>query len=520
MITLNWCVDLISKLLSGLFQLWFKAGIVTTELHHLLGNNTTLSMGTGRELMTRCANAITSGEETVNGGHTVISPLVLVRTRWVGNVRNPIFLWTRGPDTTATGVRAEHVGFGWHNLRTNLLWLDIGTGPQTSLTNRHIKEIFPSLRLKMLPILLHSLLIHTGCFFRIQEGVQGNISCHVDWATSCLQLIEHQVVTQTGRSNGRRAIRHELLKLVFYCWAVGIELTKTILYFSLEQKEPGTNRTVTILETGWGETILHHGQGSANLGTHGVGGTGIPYWIPGTAFTLTGRAWAENVNRTTAGNQGGLATEYMNFILTGGETNRTSNLVGLVLVKQHLHDKDTLKAVLGTKSGLGWLSNDTLIRLTVDHDLPFTGTNRSTTLTKGLGRGSTVKVVALGIKLPDWQTPFFEQLYGLIHVTTTVINKVFTNNAHKVITNHLYVIFDWVFADIGVDSRKSLGNSTGTLHRSLINEGNLHTSRGPLHDLKSSAAGSHTATNDENVNIMLDDLWIYQGSNLTIWFIW
>src|SRR5665647_1969668 len=118
----------------------------------------------------------------------------------------------------------------------------------------------------------------------------------------------------------------------------------------------------------------------------------------------------------------------MHFILASGETYSTSDLVGLVLVKEHLHDEDTLKAVLGTKGGFGWLSNDALIGLTIDHDLPFTGTNWSTAFTQALGRGSTIEGFTVGIFLPDWEAPLFEQLYGLIHVTTTIIDQIFTNN--------------------------------------------------------------------------------------------
>src|SRR5210317_1061586 len=139
----------------------------------------------------------------------------------------------------------------------------------------------------MLPEFFDFFLVHTFLTTLVEEGVQSNVGSHVDRATTFFQLIEHQVVTQTGRGNRRSSIRHEFLQLALNRVAIGIELAKTVLNFSFEQEEPSTNRSITIFKTGRGETILHHGQCSTDLGTHGVGGTSVPYRIPGTTFTLT-----------------------------------------------------------------------------------------------------------------------------------------------------------------------------------------------------------------------------------------
>ncbi len=417
-------------------------------------------------------------------------------------------------------MRTKQIGLCRHNLRTYFLRFNIGTSPETSLTNGHIKEIFPSLRLKVFPEFLQIFIAHTGLFTLIEEGIQSNISSHVDWSTTGLVLVNHQMVTQTGRSNGRSTIRHKFCQLIFYRVAVCIELTKTVLYFSFEKKEPGTNRSVAIFKTGWGETIFHHGHGSTNLSTHGVGGTSIPYRVPCTTFTLTGRPGTEDVNSTTTSYKSSLATENMNFIFTGRETNSTSNLVSFVFVKQHLNNKDTLKTVLFTKCGFCWLSNDTLVRLTVNHDLPFTGTYRGSTFTQGWSRFCTIKVLAVRIFLPNGKSPFFEQFNRLINVTTTVIDQILTYNAHQIVTNHFHVILNWILTNISINSGKPLGNSTRTLHGSLVNESNFQVIRGPLLDFKSGTTSCHSATNDQNVNIMLYDLWINNGVELTPWFIW
>ena len=67
------------------------------------------------------------------------------------------------------------------------------------------------------------------------------------------------------------------------------------------------------------------------------------------------------------------------------------------------------------------------------------------------------------------------------------VDKVLTNNAHQVVTNHLDVALNRILTDIGVDSGKTLGNSTRTLERRFVYEHDFHISRSPLLDLESSS---------------------------------
>ena len=103
MIQLDRCVNLISQFLSGLLQFRSEISIIAAVLNHLLGTHSTLGMGAGGELVAGSANAITGGEETVNCGHTVVAPFVLMGTSTV-NGRNPILIRTGNPDTAAAGM--------------------------------------------------------------------------------------------------------------------------------------------------------------------------------------------------------------------------------------------------------------------------------------------------------------------------------------------------------------------------------------------------------------------------------
>ena len=509
----NRCVHFVSQFLGGLGQLGLEAGIVTAVLDHLLGADTTLGMRTGGELVTGGANTVTGGEQTVDRGHAVVAPLVLMRTRAI-NGGYPILVRAGGPDAAATGMGAQHVGFGRHDLGTNLLRLDVHACPQAGLADGHVEEVFPCLGLEVLPELLDFLLVLAGGTLCIQEGVESDLGGHVDRAAASLQLVEHQVVTQTGRGDRGGAVRHELLELALCIRAVGVELAQAVLHLGLEQQEPGADRTVPILEAGGGEAVFHHGQGCTDLGTHGVGGTGVPYRVPSATLALTGGPGTEDVDRAAAGDQGSLALVDMHLVLAGGETDGTGDGVLFVLVKQHLDDEHALMHVGLAQGLLGGLGNDALVGLTVDHDLPLTGTNRHTAFTQGLGRLGTVQVAAVVGTLPDRQTPLLEQLDRLVNVTTEVINEVFANNAHQVVADHLDIVFDGVLTDVGVDGGKTLGNGAGALEGGLVHQDDFHALGGPLVDLERRAACSHTAANDQHIALMLYDFRIDNGSKL------
>ena len=89
-------------------------------------------------------DAITSGEETVNSGHAVVTPFKLMCTGRILNVRNPGLFRTRCPDTAAAGVGTQQVGLGGHNFGVLLLGLAVLGAPQVGLTAGHIQEVFPS----------------------------------------------------------------------------------------------------------------------------------------------------------------------------------------------------------------------------------------------------------------------------------------------------------------------------------------------------------------------------------------
>ncbi len=400
---------------------------------------------------------------------------------------------------------SQHVRFGRHDLRTDFLRLDVHARPQTSLTDGHVEEVLPCLRLQMLPELGNILLVLALSAQLVEERVQCHVGSHVHRATTCFELVHHQVVTQTGRSNRRSTVRHELLQLFFGCIAHGVELAVAVGNFGLEQQEPCANRAVTVFEAGRGEAVFHHGQGRANLSAHGVGGTCVPYRIPCTAFTLASGTRTEDVNRAAASNHSGLAGEDVNLVLAGGETNCTSDGVRLILVQQHLDDEDALHDVLFAQRLLGSFSNDTLVGLAVDHDLPLAGAHRLAALAQALGRLGTVQVGAVLSLLPNRQTPLLKQLHRLVHVTAQIVNQVLAHYAHQVVADHLDVVLNRVVADVGVDGGQTLSDRAGTGHRGLVNQDDLHVGGCPLLDLECRAAGSHAAADDQHVAVMLNN---------------
>ncbi len=76
---------------------------------------------------------------------------------------------------------------------------------------------------------------------------------------------------------------------------------------ALNSRNQAPTGPIAVLKAGRRETVLHHGQGCTDLSAHGVGGAGIPYWIPGAALTLTSGARTEDVHRPPQATRGGLA---------------------------------------------------------------------------------------------------------------------------------------------------------------------------------------------------------------------
>ncbi len=84
-------------------------------------------------------------------------------------------------------------------------------------------------------------------------------------------------------------------------------------------------------------------------------------------------------------------------------------------------------------------------------------------------------------------------------------DQVFTDNAHQVVADHAHIIIRGVFADIGVDRRKALGNRTASFQGSFIYHQDTLVIRHPFFDLKCGAAGGHAAADDQNINFSFFD---------------
>ena len=160
-------------------------------------------------------------------------------------------------------MRTQQVGLGRHDFGVLLFGLCVSGAPQVGLTAGHVQKVFPSFGLKMLEFFL----VHG-----FAEFGQRAYCVHDDGTAAFFHLKQHQVVTQTGRGDGGSSVGSIFFKFSLGSIAACKSFTKTIEGLSFEQEEPCAHRTVTVFETGRGETVFHHGQLCTDSHTHSVGG--------------------------------------------------------------------------------------------------------------------------------------------------------------------------------------------------------------------------------------------------------
>ena len=344
---------------------------------------------------------------------------------------------------------------------------------------------------------------------------------HHDGAAAFFHFEQHQVVTQAGRGNGGRAVRRVFFQLGLGGITGGKVFAQTVEGFGFEQQEPGTHRAVTVFKAGRRETVFHHGQFGTDLHGHGVGGTGVPYGIPGPAFTFTNRTGLVDVHRAAAGNHHGLAFDDVDDVLAYGETDGAGDLVGHLGIHQQFDDEAALDDVVIAYGQLGGFGDDALVGLTVDHDLPFTGTDRFGAGLQGPHFLTLIAVQVLAVFgfLPDGQAPLFKQVNGIVDIAAQIEDQVFTDQTHQVVAHHAHIVFGSIFANVGVDGGQTLSNGTGSFHGGLVAQQNALAVFHPFFNFKCGTAGSHTTTDDENVNFFFDDFGIPHGLEFTHRFI-
>src|SRR5690606_18312035 len=99
------------------------------------------------------------------------------------------------------------------------------------------------------------------------------------------------------------------------------------------------------------------------LGSHGVGRTGVPHRVPGTAGAFTHGARTEDVHAAAGGQHDGLGLVDVDLVLAGGEADRTGDARRVVLVVHQLHDEHALLDAVETEGLLGGLGDDPLVGL-------------------------------------------------------------------------------------------------------------------------------------------------------------
>ena len=313
--------------------------------------------------MAGSAHAVGAGKQALNGGHAVVD-LAVGRTHLIV-FRHPFFVGTGHPDAAATGVGTEQIGFGGHDFGTALFRGGIGAGPQVGLANAHVEEVFPGFGLKFLLL-----------FFvqRGEGGLQGGLGVHIDGAAAFAHFAKHHVVTQAGRDDMALGVAAVFVGLQHGTVGHAVVFALAVGGFGLEEQEPRAHGAVTVLEAGGHEAVFHHGHFSADLGTHGVGGAGVPYGIPGATHAFTGGTGAVHVHRAAGGHHDGVGFEDVHFVGAQVKAHGARDAVGSIFVEQQLHDKDALHDAVFTQGILGSFGHDALVGFTVDHDLPTAGT--------------------------------------------------------------------------------------------------------------------------------------------------
>ena len=101
-------------------------------------------------------------------------------------------------------------------------------------------------------------------------------------------------------------------------------------------------------------------------------------------------------------------------------------------------------------------------------------------------------------------------LYRIIDMAADIVDQILAGDAHEVTTDVAHIVGRIIVAHVGVDRRQSLRHRAGTLHRRLVDQldADLVTVRcsgvDPAAQLEGAATGRHAATDDEDVDILLD----------------
>ena len=272
----------------------------------------------------------------------------------------------------------------------------------------------------------------------------------------------------------------------------------------LEEQEPSADRPVSVLETCGYEAVLHQGELGPDLGRHRVGGARVPHRIPGPARALPHRTGPEHVHRAPRRHQAALEPVDMELVVPHAEPGRPRDPARVVLVGNETDDEAALQDVLQAERLLRALGDDPFVGLAVDHDLPPARAYRLAAFRQGLA-------LVAGL-LPDRKPPLLEIVDRVVDVPADVVDQVLAGDAHEILPNIAHVIGRIVVAHVGVDGGESLGHRPGAVHRRLVHELDLDVDAllprllDPAHDLEAGPARGHAASDEQDVDLFLDDL--------------
>ena len=402
-------------------------------------------------------DGVAGAEQAVDGHHAVVAPLVLIGS---------IVLRPTRPCARTGGVRAHDVRLGRRQLGVGVFGIDILRCPDNGLPDRHAEEVLPADRL----------------FVRILEGFLGD---HADRAAASLELFEERVVSEAGRYRMPvNVVPDQFLGVVVPGGLVFIAVG--VFGVGLQMQEVGTDRTVTVLEAGQNDAVLHLRHLGADQNRQRVRRGAAPRRIPCPAHALTNRARLVDVRRAAGGDDHGLGAEHVEITRADIETNGAGNPVGLGLVHQQVRHHD---AVVNFGGGLArGLGDDRLVAFAVNHDLPL-----------------AFAQIAPGFRVfHDRQAPLLELVHRGVDMPGDVVAQVLAHEAHEVVASVADMVFGLVLiplhAHVAVDRVQALGDRAAALDIRFFDADDIQVAA-PIPGFVSGAATGHAAADNEHIGI-------------------
>ena len=112
------------------------------------------------------------------------------------------------------------------------------------------------------------------------------------------------------------------------------------------------------------------------LRRHRIGGTCIPYRIPGTTRPLTYRARSENIDGSASSQKATLEFIDVHFVISNAESSSASYPIRVICVGNQSNNEHALIDIFDTDCLFCCFCNNRFIGLSIDHNLPASQSER------------------------------------------------------------------------------------------------------------------------------------------------